>query len=125
MQLKEESGKGISGFVDGVYLQLGSRSYLGLASDQFSSKKTSEVVVSIDGKFYGAFHFETSYRNSSTSLLQKLKKDGYQISIVSGDYNFEQSHLQKILNQKEGLLFEQKPIDKLNAIKEKQNCGKK
>lgn len=123
--LKEESGKGISGNIDGVNIQLGSWSYLGVPQDSSISKKTSEVGVSIDRKFYGTFRFNTAYRNSSASLLQELKKDGYQISIVSGDYNFEQSHLQKILNQNEGLMFEQKPVDKLNAIKEMQRRGKK
>lgn len=123
--LKEESGKGISGNIDGLNVQLGSRDYLGITTNPSISKKSSEVCVSIDGKFYGVFHFQTAYRNSSTSQLQELKNDGYQISVVSGDYNFEQSHLQKILNQREGLLFEQKPIDKLNAVKEMQSQGKK
>lgn len=125
MQLKEASGKGISGNIEGVNIQLGSCEYLGISQNTSIPKKTSEVGVSIDGKFYGSFHFETTYRNSSPSLLQELKKDNYQISVASGDYNFELTHLQKILNQKEGLLFEQKPIDKLNSIKEMQSHGKK
>lgn len=123
--LKEESGKGISGEINGMNILLGSQEYLGMEINSLTSKKSSEVCISIDGKFHGVFHFQTAYRNSSTSLLQELKKDGYKISILSGDYNFDQSHLQKILSQKEGLLFEQKPIDKLNAIKEMQSHGEK
>jgi Cu+-exporting ATPase len=123
--LIEESGRGISGSVEGMNIQLGSRKYIGIAPEPATNKNKSEVCVSIDGNFYGIFYFETTYRNTSASLLQALKKDGYQLSVVSGDYDFEQSHLQKILNQKEGILFEQKPIDKLNAIKEKQIQGEK
>jgi Cu+-exporting ATPase len=44
---------------------------------------------------------------------------------MSGDYNFEQTHIEELLDQKEGIHFEQKPIDKLNSIKEVQSHGKK
>jgi Cu+-exporting ATPase len=87
--------------------------------------KSSEVGVSIDGKLLGYFYFKTSYRHSANNLLHSLKKEGYKISVMSGDYNFEQTHLEELLEQKDGIHFEQKPIDKLNSIKEVQSHGKK
>ncbi len=121
--LKEINGKGIEGCIHGRFVQLGSRSFIHVAEAQNENVKASEVGVSIDGKLLGYFYFKTSYRQSTSSLLHAMKKEGYKISVLSGDYNFEQSHLEELLEQKEGIQFEQKPIDKLNSIKELQSQG--
>ena len=124
-QLKEINGKGIEGWMQGSLVQLGSRSFIHVAETQQENVKSSEVGVSIDGKLLGYFYFKTSYRHSANNLLHSLKKEGYKISVMSGDYNFEQTHLEELLEQKDGIHFEQKPIDKLNSIKEVQSHGKK
>ncbi|MBP6513366.1 MAG: heavy metal translocating P-type ATPase metal-binding domain-containing protein [Bacteroidia bacterium] len=123
--LKEINGKGIEGWMQGSLVQLGSRSFIHVAETQQENVKSSEVGVSIDGKLLGYFYFKTSYRHSANNLLHSLKKEGYKISVMSGDYNFEQTHLEELLEQKDGIHFEQKPIDKLNSIKEVQSHGKK
>jgi Cu+-exporting ATPase len=123
--LKEINGRGIEGWIQGSLIQLGSRSFIHVAEAHHEKMKSSEVGVSIDGKLLGYFYFKTSYRQSATSLLHTLKKEGYKISVMSGDYNFEQTHIEELLDQKEGIHFEQKPIDKLNSIKEVQSHGKK
>ncbi|MBK9637684.1 MAG: heavy metal translocating P-type ATPase metal-binding domain-containing protein [Bacteroidetes bacterium] len=123
--LKEINGKGIEGLIQGNLVQLGSRSFIHVAEAQNRNVKSSEVGVSIDGKLLGYFYFKTSYRKSATTLLHSLKNEGYKISVMSGDYSFEQTHLEELLEQKEGIHFEQKPIDKLNSIKEVQSHGKK
>ncbi|MFN0188194.1 MAG: heavy metal translocating P-type ATPase [Bacteroidia bacterium] len=123
--LKEIIGKGIEGWMQGSRVQLGSRNFIQDAETHQDPIRSSEVGVSIDEKLLGYFHFNTSYRQTTNSLLHTLKKEGYKISVMSGDNNVEQTHLEKLLDQKEGLLFEQKPIDKLNSIKEVQSHGKK
>jgi Cu+-exporting ATPase len=123
--LNEISGQGIEGIVSGKLIRVGNRTFMNGNPSVHENEQHSHVCVSINEEFFGFFYFETSYRMDTDTLLKDLKKDGFQISILSGDHNYEQHHLEKMLNQQEGLHFEQKPIDKLNYVKAAQAKGEK
>lgn len=122
--LKEESGHGIEGLILGHTIKIGSKKFAS-APEHLPEERSSQVCVCIDDQFLGTFYFETSYRLETAKLLHDLKNEGYRMSILSGDYNFEQLTLEKMLDQQGGLLFEQKPIDKLNQVKAIQSTGNK
>lgn len=118
---KELPGHGIEGFVEDVWLKIGSEEYI---TGQKSKEKTTAVYVSIEGNVHGRFRFNNHYRESIPELVHHLKNN-YQLSVISGDNSSEKNNLKKILGDKTTLLFNQKPEDKLDYIRHLQQQGKK
>lgn len=118
---KETTGQGISGFVNGDFIKLGTYSFVtGDASRQVGTA----VFVGINEELHGYFVFSNHYREAIPGLIKKLR-NRYTLSILSGDNETEKETLQKMLGQKTRLLFHQKPEDKLNYIKHLQQQGEK
>lgn len=113
----EEKGKGISGFVNGHLIRLGSSEFVDLDKNDANSKG---VFIEIDGKLLGYFAQFNKYRDGLQRIIETLKSY-LSISMITGDNDGEKKNLQKYFGQKSNLLFEQKPIDKLNYIKSLQN----
>jgi len=112
----EHPGKGIEGVVDGQLVKIGSRTFL-LDQEKIKvSYKISETGVSMNGELMGFFEFTSSFRTSSENLLKSFKKKGYEISIVSGDYNHDEKYLRSILGNETPMHFEKQPLDKLNIV---------
>ena len=120
-EFKEELGKGVQGKVSEKLIKLGSAKFV--KAKEFSSLQT-KVFVSIDDKVTGNFVFENSYREQLDSLFKKLNNE-YNLGILSGDNQGEKNKLKEILPQKTTLIFDQKPEDKLNYIKQLQEQGQK
>ncbi len=122
-EFQEMPGNGIAGKFKGVLVKLGSYQFVTNETDP--DKLASAVYISIDGNLLGKFSFRNHYREQVPILLQKLKKMGYPITILSGDNAGEKAYLQSILGKGAEILFHQKPEDKLEAIKKIQISGKK
>lgn len=113
---KEFPGRGISGNINGHFIEVGSADFLGLEKN-FPHQSTN-VLIRIDNVYRGYFNFSNKYRFGLQSLINKLFKK-FKLSVLSGDNNSEELTLRQIFSHSENILFNQSPFDKLNFIK---NC---
>jgi Cu+-exporting ATPase len=99
-----------------------------LSKDQFDEFRDgfdyTSVFVSIDGKIKGSYRIHNVYRKNINNLIRDLGRQ-YKFSILSGDNEGEKGALQKIFPEKATMLFNQKPEDKLEFIKDIQQKGEK
>ena len=72
----------------------------------------------------GFFSFRNHYRNAIKGLVKRLKNN-YKLSVLSGDNNTEQETLRVLFGYNSQLLFNQRPEDKLEYIKQLQQEGEK
>ena len=118
---EEIPGKGVQAKVGDSLLQLGSALFV--TNEPAGSNLQSAVYLAIDGEQMGKFSFRNHYRDKVPALLKRLGKMGYPITILSGDNAGEKAYLQSLLGQNATILFQQKPEDKLEAIKKIQAEG--
>ncbi|MFY7963358.1 MAG: heavy metal translocating P-type ATPase [Chitinophagaceae bacterium] len=119
---KEVQGKGIECFVDDDFIALGKKEFVcGIKDDNFNE---SSVYLAVEEKLIGKFVFKNHYRNNIDTLINQLKNK-YQLAVLSGDNTGEKKYLQKLLGFKAVTLFNQKPDDKLAAIKQLQQQQRK
>lgn len=107
----EEVGKGFLAEVSGVSVQVGSADYLGVI-DSNSSARESNVFVKVGAKS-GVFKVRSSYRMGIYEVLKRLRSR-FRLFLLSGDNDAERKNLSAYFDQ---LQFEQKPVDKLNFVK--------
>jgi len=121
VDFKEIFGKGIQGEVDGIKIKLGSEVFV-----KGSSSDTLQTVIFIktNDTIKGSYIFENAYRNGIASIFNELSK-GYKLGVLSGDNEGEKEHLKNTLPTKTTLIFNQKPIDKLEYIKLQQEKTEK
>lgn len=117
---EEITGKGIQGTCDGNFIKIGSASFVE-HSEKDNSNATS-VHISINGKYYGKYIFDNQYRAGLENLFKSLSGD-YKIKILSGDNEGEREILEKLLPKNTELVFNQKPAEKLEFIKNLQEKG--
>ena len=118
---KEELGKGIEGDIDGNHIKLGSSDYVG--GIKINTLQTV-IFVSINNEIKGKFVFDNTYREGVVSLFYDLQKS-FELSILTGDNEGERKYLESHLPKGTHFIFNQKPEDKLNYIKQLQRAGKK
>lgn len=121
-EFAEIKGKGLTGIIEGQLIKLGSAQLTGATSSQDSNG--SEVFFSINDTVKGCFIIKNKYREGLQELVKQLQKN-YQVHIVSGDNETEKETLRSIFGTNTHLLFNQKPEDKLNYIKNLQQQNKK
>lgn len=115
------TGKGISGIVAGNFIKAGSRQFV--CNDDIT-EATSSTYISINDEVIGCFYFKNEYRSDLPQLIAQLKQK-YRLAILSGDNAGEKNYLQNLLGEKADILFNQKPEDKLQFIKQLQHQGHK
>jgi P-type Cu+ transporter len=114
---------GISGIINGVRLNLGSKFFV--TGKQTSEENlNTEVWVFIQDSVIGCFQLENEYRPGLQALIQKLEKT-YELHLLTGDNDAEKSRLTKIFGSEKRLHFNQTPTDKLNYIRKLQQEGRK
>ncbi|MFA9191010.1 heavy metal translocating P-type ATPase metal-binding domain-containing protein [Flavobacterium sp. FZUC8N2.13] len=118
---EEFTGKGIQAKVEGDFIKIGSASFAG-NSEENSVLQTS-VHIQIDGEYYGKYVFKNQYREGLEQLFKNLKNN-YQIKVLSGDNAGERAALEQLLPNGTELVFNQKPEQKLEFIKQLQDSGK-
>lgn len=119
----EEKGKGVTGEVNGVKIKLGSPSYMLLKKD-LNADDGSYVYVSFDDEIQGCFVIRNTYREGLNELFETLANK-YQMAIISGDNDNERTRLENYFGKNTQMLFNQKPEDKLQFVKNLQSRGKK
>ncbi len=69
-------------------------------------------------------HLLPAFRDDMPPMIDKLK-NRYSLSLLSGDNDKQRKLLEGLFDKNSELLFEQKPVDKLNYIQSLQAKGKK
>ncbi len=115
---EEIVGKGIQATIDGHFIQIGSASFVGKQDD--NSIQQTAVHIMINGVYFGKYIFNNQYREGLVSLFKNLKTN-YQIKIVSGDNEGERTTLERMFPNGVELIFNQKPEQKLEFIKNLQD----
>ncbi|MBD0726179.1 heavy metal translocating P-type ATPase [Flavobacterium sp. L1I52] len=120
-EFEEITGKGIQARVVGSLVKIGSAAFAGMPEEQ-QSLQTS-VHIQIDGVYFGKYIFKNQYRDGLELLFKSLHKE-YQIKVLSGDNEGGKTALKKLLPAGTELVFNQKPEQKLEFIKQLQDSGK-
>jgi Cu+-exporting ATPase len=126
----EKTGAGVLGVVYGNNIKVGSKDFVVASAGKIHLKIEDEnsyatkIYVSINDEVLGYFSAANSYREGIENAIKSLGKK-YKLSLLSGDNEGEKINLLRFFGNKDELLFNQSPEQKLNFIKEKQNGGKK
>lgn len=113
---KEYTGQGVVAEVNGTLIKIGSASFLGLDE---SKTEQANVYVQI-GEHTTAFFIVPDFRPEIPTVIPRLSEQ-YELSLISGDNDRQKIHLQQIFTPQSHLLFEQKPIDKLQYVEQLQS----
>jgi Cu+-exporting ATPase len=126
LNFEEVDGKGIKAILNGEDYVIGSMSWLiqnGVDLHEVQDSQRSSVHIAKNHIYLGYFEFGNAYRNQ---LLEQIKQLGkrYQISILSGDGNYEETFLRQQLESVITLAFHQSPEQKEAFIQKlKSNTG--
>lgn len=123
-EYSEISGEGISGFVDGKRVLIGSRKFVFQDEHNDHENISTNVFVSIDGKKLGNYKFSNIYRRGLKEIVTSLQNK-YKLFVLSGDNAGERKSLKNYFPDDNSLHFNQSPLDKLNFISELQNNNEK
>lgn len=83
--IAEEPGAGVSAQIGGVSYRLGRRSWVCVSDLAPDNGSGTEVVLGQDGVELATFKFTDSYRDDAHRTVAALKRDGFEVLIVSGD----------------------------------------
>ena len=130
---EEITGKGIKAKIEGNIIQIGSAEFctppLSVSSPSPSGSTeasggegNTSVHIKINAVYYGKFVFNNQYREGLEELFRNLSTN-YQIKVLSGDNEGERATLEQLLPKGTELIFNQKPEQKLEFIKELQEKG--
>ncbi|WP_166924446.1 heavy metal translocating P-type ATPase [Flavobacterium poyangense] len=119
---REITGKGIQASVANKTVRIGSAEFLEAPFSGVSETEKTSLHIEIDGAYYGRFTFQNQYREGLEKLFLSLSKK-YQIKVLSGDNDGERANLEAILPENTELVFNQKPEQKLEFIKQLQEKG--
>lgn len=117
----EEPGAGISGEVNGMKIKIGSLSFTGKGDNLPDSTR---VHIAINNDYKGYASFQVNYRKGIESMINRLKKNGYSLHLLSGDKDSGKHQLKKMFGEIP-MIFEAKPEEKQKYIEQLQREGKK
>lgn len=117
-EFQEHVGKGVSGWINNHFVQLGSAEWL-------NAKENEGLFLAVNGKIIGRFLLEGDVVSSEMgSMLSKLRSQGYDLWLLSGDVK-EQKEAWAAWIDKEKQIYGASPMDKLTIIEKLQQHGKK
>jgi Cu+-exporting ATPase len=123
---KEYTSKGLEAKVGNMNIRMGSAAFVNEFDNSYISFDTgTHVHVMINDVCMGKFSVSNQYRDGVPVLINRLKKNNYELALLSGDNDTEKTNLQQIFGQDIDLLFNQSPQQKLDYIKELQSGKRK
>lgn len=114
---------GISGLVNGIRINMGSRYFVTGEMSTEENLKT-EVWIYLKNAVAGHFQLENEYRPGLQDLIRKLQKT-HELHLLTGDNDAEKDNLIQFFGNDKSLHFNQSPTDKLNYIRKLQQEGRK
>lgn len=118
---EEITGKGIRATVQDMQVVIGSAEFA--RSPKNNSVLQTAIHVSINSEYYGKYVFKNQYREGVAHLFKSLEET-YQLKVLSGDNEGEKSSLEMLLPVGTELIFNQKPEQKLEFIRQLQEQGR-
>jgi len=119
----EKKGFGSFAIINGTQVKFGSDVFV-TGSIIPIDTSGSRVYVSVNENTLGCFVINTIYRPGLQELINALKNK-YRLCVISGDNHSESQKMRGLFGDDAEILFEQKPQDKLDYIKQLQNKGRK
>ncbi|MFD1095808.1 heavy metal translocating P-type ATPase [Salegentibacter chungangensis] len=122
----ETTGKGIEAKARDKSIKIGSAGFVegkNTSMAEISEVNKTSVHISSNNTYKGCYIFRNEYRKGLEELFKNLKENR-ELYILSGDNDGERERLSQLLPKGTGLLFDQKPDDKLQFIKRLQKEGK-
>jgi P-type Cu+ transporter len=119
---KEIPAQGITGTVNGLKINIGSREFVTGKHNEEQGLKT-QVFIFIHDRVLGYYQIENSYRPGLKEVISQLSKK-YILHLLTGDNEAEKANLLPLFNDENTLHFNQSPSDKLTYIKNLKNQGK-
>jgi Cu+-exporting ATPase len=121
-EFQELTGKGIAAKLNQNSIKVGSYDFV--EREHISEEIEKTVVhVSANNQYKGCYIFHNEYREGVAEIFKSLSP-AHELIVLSGDNEGEKKHLQKLLPLGTKLMFNQKPEDKLEFIKNLQESGK-
>lgn len=121
INFNEITGQGICGIINTQEIRIGKLDFV-IPDNHIKSSNRTEVHVSINKVYIGAYLFDQQYRDQLSETVSSLQKQ-HQIHLLSGDNSNEKPTLKAIFGEKTPLYFEQNPLNKLEYIKHLQGRG--
>jgi len=117
-EFKEYTGKGLEARVNNINVKMGSADFINQFDHRIISYDTgTHVHVMMNNVHMGRFTVSNQYREGIQELANCLKKEKFDLYVLSGDNNSEKEKLQKIFNKDTQLRFNQSPQQKLDFVK--------
>ena len=133
-QFEAKEGQGIQSTVDGKKIILGNKKLMnnynvhiqGLEKKaiEFAGEGKTAIYVSIEGKIAGLIAIADSLKENSVRAVEKLKKMGLQVVMLTGD-NKKTAEAIARKAKIERVMAEVLPEDKVNEIRRLQSMGSK
>ena len=120
---REIPSLGISGLVNGIRINMGSR-YFVTGEKSKEENLTTEVWIYLGDSVAGHFQLENEYRPGLETLIKNLGKT-FELHLLTGDNDAEKANLSRFFGNGANLHFNQSPTDKLNYIRQLQQKGRK
>ncbi|HMO31430.1 MAG TPA: heavy metal translocating P-type ATPase metal-binding domain-containing protein [Lacibacter sp.] len=116
-RFEEISGQGLLATAGGNEIRIGSAAFAGAGNPALVSYDTgTHVHVWINGSPKGKFSVSNHYREGIPEMAEQLRQQHYQLHVLSGDNDTEQTNLRRIFGTETRLRFRQSPQDKLDYI---------
>ncbi|MCF0071200.1 heavy metal translocating P-type ATPase metal-binding domain-containing protein [Dyadobacter sp. CY261] len=119
----EISGKGMMAQWGLRTVKAGSASWVGANAAENPEQQSSRVYVAIDDIVKGYFTIRSKYRPELPETLATLRKAGIRTYLLSGDRPTDLDVLNPLFGQNALLLFNQKPEQKLDFVRDLQQKG--
>lgn len=116
----ETPSLGVSGWVNGQFVEIGTASHLQMNQD--AAIKATTLLVRIEGIFLGKLTLQQHIRTGVKSMFRNLSRK-VKCVVLSGDHNHQQQYLADELGSNTTFKFNSSPQDKLNFIKAEQANG--
>lgn len=118
---KETPGQGTEGWVDGIYIMIGSRRFV---TGSRAALPDTRVYVRVNEDYPGYFRYSSHYREGIAWWMQVLR-GRFSLSLLSGDSDRDRSRLEGWMGEGSRLLFNQTPGNKEAYIRHLQRRGEK
>jgi len=120
---KEIPGLGISGEIEGIKINIGSKKFITGKEDREKGLKT-EVYVYYGDHIAGYYQMENQYRKGMKEVISDLATH-FELHLLTGDNEAEKNNLLPIFQNEKSIRFNQTPSDKLNYVKELKSSNKR
>lgn len=122
---KEFSGKGLQAVVNKTVIKMGSAAFIGENNPGLVNYDTgTHVHLLINNTHMGSFSISNNYRDGLEHTLKQLRKNNYQLHLLSGDHDAEKNNLRRLFGKESPLHFNQSPQQKLTYIQALQSNKK-